>query len=71
MRNRPKEHSQGGWLWVLALIVGGLGYGALYLLRQDQHDPDLEQKELWVIMLTVILSGLCVISATARLWFRR
>jgi len=63
------------WLWWVALFIAGIGGGYYYYLTNRFDDPSsLHQDQLYakIIALVTILSVLiCVIAATAQLWFKR
>ena len=60
------------WLWWLALYILAIGSGIIYLMYEINPDPQPITDDMRrVALVTVVASGICIISATARWWVHR
>ena len=60
------------WLWWAALLIGAVGAG-LAVLRTNMGsvDPSIHEQVRFIVALTVLAVGICIISATSRWWMSR
>ncbi|MBP7274958.1 MAG: hypothetical protein KBA51_02005 [Kiritimatiellae bacterium] len=59
--------------FIWALLILGLGFGLRWYLENGEAyrgDVDAQRHGLLILSLCVVVSGLIVIAATAKLWFR-
>ena len=63
------------WLWWVAFVVAALGGGYYYYLTNNIKDPATYQQTMFharvTLMITSLIVLVCMISATAQLWFKR
>jgi len=68
---RYRSNSYASWLWwagALIAIAGGAAYRLMRLGPSFERSAALANL---VLAATIVLSGICVICATAHWWFRR
>lgn len=59
------------FFWKLAIVVLLIGGGISYLLWARISGPDSRSLFSGVLFATILITGLCVICATANLWLKR
>ena len=64
----PSLHA---WLWWLAVLIAGTGGAIAYLFRLNTLNSSALAHSNMAIAITAILSGICVICATAGRWLGR
>jgi predicted membrane channel-forming protein YqfA (hemolysin III family) len=64
----PHPRSGLWWLAILILIAGG---AIAYTLTLDPAAQDGSRRAMLVLSISIALSGICVISATAGWWMKR
>ena len=69
--HNPKYRPR-AWLWWIAFLFAA-GGGALYYYFTEvvEFDPTSDMKGIIALVVAGIGVGVCMISATAHLWFRR
>lgn len=68
----PKQFHPTRWLWTTAFFALFLGAAVACLIYYTTPGPRTITPEMrMVAMISVVVAGLCVISATANLWLRR
>ncbi|MCX7818762.1 MAG: hypothetical protein N2652_06100 [Kiritimatiellae bacterium] len=71
---QPRRYRTPGprrWLWLLALLIAAAGGSIAWLMRPHVGLDYPRAAYNFTIAATVVLSGLCVIVATADWWFHR
>ncbi|MBU0678342.1 MAG: hypothetical protein KJ626_09505 [Verrucomicrobia bacterium] len=66
-----KKYHPKAWLWWLAMFILILGGAIAYFLSQQKVNPDARKLMSITVLLTLIGTGICVISATADRWIQR
>lgn len=69
MKKDPLNSSRG--LWITGLLILSAGAVSAYLVREYGNVMYQAERLRLILMVTVILSGLFFISASARWWIRR
>ncbi|MCF7837596.1 MAG: hypothetical protein K9N49_03110 [Candidatus Marinimicrobia bacterium] len=57
------------WYWV-AFIVLGLGWAALHWVTRQPYSSGLQTIETGILAATCLLTGICLIVATANWWLK-
>lgn len=56
------------WLWVFAVMIALLGVALFFIISQNQPAHYQGNLEWLALLLCLIISGICVIVATADKW---
>jgi len=72
LMKHPASHPGKMFLWWWALVFGLVGGGAVYYLSMGAgQDPSQVNMIPFVLSVTTILVGICIVSATAGWWLHR
>jgi hypothetical protein len=63
--------SSSAWLWRLALYIAVAGGGLSYYLSRNVTSAEARTRFVFVLFLTILGVGLCVICATRNWWLKR
>ena len=75
MKYKIPKYRPRAWLWWIALVIGSVGGGYYYYLAERINDPSTHYEDQLYATVTLIVTGaavtICIIAATAQLWFKR
>ncbi len=55
------------WMALLSLAIGA---GVVYLISEQEFNPDAEAQIVLTIGISVTVAAICIVSMTASWWFR-
>ena len=65
-----KKANQHAWLWWVSLITLSIGFSIFFLLEPAaDNDPDVQGCRAMTLVVSIIVSGLCIIIGTRGRWF--
>ena len=65
-----KKANQHAWLWWVSLVTLSIGMSVFFLLKSAaEEDYELQRYRAMALVVSMTISGLCVIIGTARRWF--
>lgn len=71
MPDKLQPHHRTGWLWWLAGFIALIAGGLIYFIDQDTGNIKAREQINQVILITSVLIGICIISATSHWWLKR
>jgi len=63
---KPNRHA---WLWWVSAVTLSIGISIYVLLRPAEYDMDIRRYRSMALVVSILISGLCIIIGTSRRWF--
>lgn len=63
---KPNRHA---WLWWVAIVSLSIGMVIFILLKPGDYDYELQRYRRMALVISLMISGLCVIIGTRGRWF--
>ena len=63
---KPNKHA---WLWWISAVTLSIGIAIYILLKPAVYDLAVQRYRSMALVISVMISGLCVIIGTSRRWF--
>jgi len=57
------------WLWWVATLSLALGFSIHYFLKPAYNDYELQRVRVLALLVSLSISGLCIIIGTSKKWF--
>ncbi len=61
--------NRNAWLWWVSAVALSIGIAIFILLEPAEQDPAMERYRRLALVVSVLVSGLCIIIGTSRRWF--
>jgi hypothetical protein len=63
---KPNRHA---WLWWVSIVALSIGVAVYILLQPAGYDAEIQRYRMMALVISVLISGLCVIVGTSKRWF--
>jgi len=63
---KPNRHA---WLWWVSAVTLSIGIAIYILLKPAEHDMEIQRYRSMALVVSILISGLCVIIGTSKRWF--
>jgi hypothetical protein len=63
---KPNRHA---WLWWVSAVSFSIGIAIYILLKPAVYDLDIQRYRSMALVVSVLISGLCIIIGTSKRWF--
>lgn len=63
---KPNRHA---WLWWVSAVTLSIGISIYILLKPAVYDMDIQRYRSMALVISILISGLCIILGTSRRWF--
>jgi hypothetical protein len=57
------------WLWWIAAVTLSIGIAIFILLEPAEYDVEIQRIRSMALVVSIMVSGLCIIIGTAKRWF--
>ncbi len=64
-----KKRSPNAGLWWVAAVSLSIGTAIFILLKPGEYDPEIQRYRSMALVLSIAISGLCLIIGTRSRWF--
>ncbi|HNX53098.1 MAG TPA: hypothetical protein PLD51_04585 [Pontiellaceae bacterium] len=63
---KPNRHA---WLWWVSAVTLSIGISIYILLKPAVYDMEIQRYRSMALVISILISGLCIILGTSRRWF--
>lgn len=63
---KPNRHA---WLWWVSAVTLSIGISIYVLLKPAEYDMEIQRYRSMALVISILISGLCIILGTSRRWF--
>lgn len=71
MADNLQPSTRTGWLWWLAGLITAIAGALIYFIQQDAGNIAAREQINLVLLISSVLVGICIISATSHWWMKR
>jgi len=71
MADKLQPSPRTGWLWWLACLIAATAGTLIYFIQQDAGNISAREQINLVLLISSVLVGICIISATSHWWMKR
>ncbi len=57
------------WLWWVSAVALSIGIAIYIMLKSVEHDVVIQRYRSMALVISVLISGICVIVGTSKRWF--